>query len=272
MKTLKDHVILYDSDCPMCNLYTKAFVKTGMLDETGRDTYQCNLKGYPTVDPVRAVNEIALVHKATGKVEYGVKSIILILQNSFPMLKSILNSTSVFWIADKLYKFISYNRRLIVPSSSTRNSSFLSDPSFHVGYRIAYLVIAWLVTSLLLHLYSFRFDPLLAPTSFYREFLICAGQVFWQLGVIQVVNKRKGWDYVGNMMTISLAGALLLGFINSLGAIIGIEEAFFYIPAFALVVFLMFLEHIRRTRLLYLSWIMTASWVAYRLAVLLIIF
>ncbi len=35
MKTLHNHVIFYDADCPMCNLYTNAFVKTGMLDSNG---------------------------------------------------------------------------------------------------------------------------------------------------------------------------------------------------------------------------------------------
>lgn len=40
MRTLKDHVILYDEECPMCKLYTSAFVKSGMLEETGRTCYQ----------------------------------------------------------------------------------------------------------------------------------------------------------------------------------------------------------------------------------------
>jgi predicted DCC family thiol-disulfide oxidoreductase YuxK len=30
MKTLKDHVILYDAECPMCKVYTHAFTTTGM--------------------------------------------------------------------------------------------------------------------------------------------------------------------------------------------------------------------------------------------------
>ncbi len=40
MKTLKDHLILYDAECPMCKLYTGAIVKAGMLDISGRAPYQ----------------------------------------------------------------------------------------------------------------------------------------------------------------------------------------------------------------------------------------
>jgi predicted DCC family thiol-disulfide oxidoreductase YuxK len=40
MKTLKDHTLLYDATCPMCRLYTRAFVSSGMLDQEGRAPYQ----------------------------------------------------------------------------------------------------------------------------------------------------------------------------------------------------------------------------------------
>ena len=40
MKTLSNHVILYDSECPMCTIYTYAFTATGMLDTEGRAPYQ----------------------------------------------------------------------------------------------------------------------------------------------------------------------------------------------------------------------------------------
>lgn len=40
MKTLKNHLILFDAECPMCRVYTQVFVKTGMLDENGRAAYQ----------------------------------------------------------------------------------------------------------------------------------------------------------------------------------------------------------------------------------------
>jgi predicted DCC family thiol-disulfide oxidoreductase YuxK len=36
MKTLENHTLFYDKDCPMCNIYTARFIKTKMLDANGR--------------------------------------------------------------------------------------------------------------------------------------------------------------------------------------------------------------------------------------------
>jgi len=99
MKTLKDHTILYDEVCPMCNLYTGAFVKSGMLDKNGRHSYQqmpmefCN-----KVDREKAVNEIALVNKKTGKVYYGVESLFKIIGNSWPLFNPLFRFKPFAWI------------------------------------------------------------------------------------------------------------------------------------------------------------------------------
>src|SRR5215212_2803052 len=116
MKTLKNYTILYDEVCPMCNAYTNAFVKTGMLDKNGREPYQNMSCTYNTkIDKARAVNEIALINRETGEVEYGVKSLFLIIGNAFPYLKPLFRFQLFEWSMDKVYKFISYNRRVIMP-------------------------------------------------------------------------------------------------------------------------------------------------------------
>ncbi|SDH43580.1 hypothetical protein SAMN04487996_13726 [Dyadobacter soli] len=72
------------------------------------------------------------------------------------------------------------------------------------------------------------------------------------------------------MMTISLAGALALLPVAALCAWfnLGWQEGGF---GFLLVVFLMFLEHLRRCKLLEVGYLMTASWVLYRIAILFIL-
>jgi hypothetical protein len=88
MKTLAGYTILYDAECPMCNLYSKAFVKTGMLDNSGRVPYQqMPANVCPYVDRQRAVNEIALVNSQTGEVNYGIRSLFKVIGNSFPVLE-----------------------------------------------------------------------------------------------------------------------------------------------------------------------------------------
>ena len=69
MKTLQNHIILFDDECPMCQVYTKAFVKTGMLPENGRTSYQQIPESIcPLVDRQRAANEIAMVNTENGEV------------------------------------------------------------------------------------------------------------------------------------------------------------------------------------------------------------
>jgi len=60
MKTLKNHLILYDEECPMCAVYTQAFVKSGMLEPEGRASYQkLSFDFCSGIDPQRAVKENA---------------------------------------------------------------------------------------------------------------------------------------------------------------------------------------------------------------------
>ena len=39
MKTLSDHTLIYDNDCPLCVGYTNAFLKIKMLDKNGRKAF-----------------------------------------------------------------------------------------------------------------------------------------------------------------------------------------------------------------------------------------
>lgn len=270
MKTLNDHTIFYDAVCPMCNLYTNAFVKSGMLDKNGREPYQTMDPDFASqIDCNRAVNEIALMDKHTGKIYYGVASLFIIIGNAFPVFKPLFRCRPFAWMADKAYKFISYNRRVIMPSSEDVSLPH-QNPSFNLRYRLAYLIVTWFITALVLNSYSKLLIGLIPPSNFYREFLVCGGQIFWQLGIISLINKEKSWDYLGTMMTISFAGGLLLLPVIILSNLIT-ASPYVYAAYFMVVVSLMLLEHIRRAKLLKISWIISVSWVTYRTILLFII-
>jgi hypothetical protein len=72
------------------------------------------------------------------------------------------------------------------------------------------------------------------------------------------------------MMTISFAGALLLLPVLLLHQWFGSSSAY-YAGWFLIVAGLMLIEHIRRTKLLQLGWVLTITWVLYRLLILLLI-
>ncbi|HVW97128.1 MAG TPA: DCC1-like thiol-disulfide oxidoreductase family protein [Mucilaginibacter sp.] len=267
MKTLKNHLILFDGECPMCRAYTHAFVKTGMLDSDGRAAYQEELAHIcPVIDRQRAVNEIALINLSSGEVTYGVTSIFKILGNAWPLLAPILAFKPFLMLMRQVYAFISYNRRVIIPGSA-EESSFSYQPTFRIGYRITYLLFTWFLTGCILTMYAGLLNPLIPVGNPTREYLICGGQIIFQGCIISIFNNKKRWDYLGNMMTISFAGSLLL----LLPLLI---SQWFYLPPvfcagyFLGVAGLMALEHIRRSKLMKLGWIMTCTWVLYRLVLL----
>jgi hypothetical protein len=76
----------------------------------------------------------------------------------------------------------------------------------------------------------------------------------------------KRWDYLGNMMTISFAGALLLVPVILIHHLI--HWPLFSPLYFMVVAGLMFAEHIRRTKLLALGWLLTITWALYRIILL----
>jgi hypothetical protein len=266
MKTLKNHIILYDADCPMCTLYTKAFTKTGMLEDTGRAPYQ-EMTTCPYVDLKRAVNEIALVNTETGEVNYGIKSLFKVIGNSAPVFKPLFSFGPFVWLMSKVYAFVSYNRRVIVPSDSINHGL---QPTFKLTYRIVYLLFTWLVVGFILTRYANLLTQFVPLGNHYREYIICGGQILFQGIIISFYAPAKYWDYLGNMMTISLAGALALIPIEVIGHFVHLWPMV-YPVYFLLVAGLMLLEHIRRTKLLHMNWLLTSSWVVYRIIVLVII-
>ena len=120
MKTLQNHTLIYDNECPMCNIYSKGFIKSGMLDESGREAFtELSFKNKNLIDFNRAKNEIALVDHSKNKVIYGLDSLLLIIGNSFPTLEKIARIQPLYWFFKKLYSFVSYNRKQIRKKSIT---------------------------------------------------------------------------------------------------------------------------------------------------------
>ena len=270
MKTLNNHLILYDAHCPMCDLYTGVFVKTGLLPADGRAPYQQTaFNTCPNVDRQRAVNEIALINRETGEVTYGIKSLFRIAGNACPVLGPVFRFEPVVWLFSKFYAFISYNRRVIIPAAASHSDNDL-QPTFRMRYRIAYLLLTWFATGFILTNYTHLMIGIISKGNGLREYFICGGQIFFQGIVLLILYREKLWDYLGNMMTVSFAGALVL----AIG--MGIGHLTHFTPAVYLIFFLltagaMLFEHLRRCKLLGLSRAPSATWVFYRLIVLCLI-
>lgn len=94
--------------------------------------------------------------------------------------------------------------------------------------------------------------------------------MLFQGTVILFYRKDKIWEYLGNMMTISFAGALLLSPMLVVAYYFQMSTVLFMLY-FLVVAGLMLLEHLRRSKILNLGYTMSISWVLYRLIVLALI-
>lgn len=269
MKTLSHHVLIFDEDCPLCKAYTGAFIKTKLLDENGRQPYTQLNEETCLIDKDRARNEIALINTKTGHVIYGIDSLFKVISHRFTILAPLFGFAPFRWLMKKLYSFISYNRKVIIPSKASSESC---APSFNLKYRLAYIAFTWLLTSFILTKYSVLLIGVIPPTHFFREFLICGGQIIFQSCVLVIISKDKLITYLGNMMTISFAGGLVLLLVMAIERLLHWHNPPVYSVIFMTVAGLMFLEHFRRMRLLGIHLSASASWVIYRLLVLSIIF
>jgi predicted DCC family thiol-disulfide oxidoreductase YuxK len=271
MRTLKDHVIIYDDHCPLCHLYTGAFVKTGMLDPDGRQAYTClPPETAGLLDEERSCNEIPLVDLRTGTVVYGVDSLFKVLGHRFPALRPLFRLRPFQGLARTAYAFVSYNRKVVIPGQ-VFEAAGACTPTFHLPWRLSYLGVAWLVSAWVLTAYAARLGPLLPASSFGREFLVCGGQIAFQAGLVGLLRRERLVHYLGNLMTVSMAGSLLLVPALALGAAGLALPPLFYAAWFTAVVGLMGMEHVRRVKLLGIPAAATAGWVAYRLLVLAIL-
>lgn len=265
MKTLKNHTLIYDNECPMCNIYSKGFMKAGMLDENGREAFtELSLKNKNLIDFNRAKNEIALVDYNKNEVVYGLDSLLLIIGNSSPLLEKIARVQPLYWLFKKLYSFVSYNRKQIIPSKkdSTKEACV---PDFNLKYRLAYISFVVIFSGYILSIFSTKLRLDLTE-NFWREFIVCLGQIAWQTVFLKAYLKAKFWNYLGNMMTVLMIGTLLLIpvlFINL--------NPTFNITYFGIVVLIMFLEHLRRCKILKLNYLPTISWILFRMTALAII-
>lgn len=270
MKTLNNHTLLYDEDCPMCNLYTSGFIKANMLDKNGRKPFVMLTNEEQTyIDLDRAKNEIALVDTKNKTTLYGIDSLLKVIGNSFPWMEEIGNWKPVNYFLKKLYKFISYNRKVIVPSKTANESALQCIPTFNVKYRLLYILFATLFTAIVLFHYV-KIITLLPKGNFSREILLAVGQIGFQYVFIKKVSKQNQLNYVGNLVTVSVLGSLFLAPILILNQFVSIHE-YVVLGWFGLTVNLMILEHYRRVSILGLPKFLTLTWILYRIIALVVI-
>jgi hypothetical protein len=270
MKTLEHQTLLYDEDCPLCHVYTTGFIKSGMLDENGRKAFcQLSQEEQKFVNIKRAANEIALIDNKRKTVIYGIDSLLKVIGFSFPWMEKVGTAKPIHFILKKLYSFVSYNRKVIIPSKEKEESKLQCIPDFNIKYRLIFIGFAVMITTFALFKYS-DLISYLPKSSILREVVLAIGQIVFQSVFLLKFNKRTLINYAGNLMTVSLMGSILLMPILILHQFLNLSETM-VLGWFGTTVLIMFAEHIRRIKILNLPFYLTYTWVLYRIIALLVI-
>lgn len=231
MKTLENKALIYDSNCPLCCWYTDKFIQVGALEKSGRISFnELNETNVQMLDAYRSKHEIPLLDTQTGKVEYGIDGLTLILANMFPFFKNILLNETAKKIVRPLYSFISYNRRIIVPSKISGNPVIDCAPDFHFGWRVALIFLCMslyylLITAINVQLYVFDVNLFMIYPILHIVFVVFMTKDNWS---------EKLWNALGDFSFTNLSTSLLFVPLFLIDYFVPAIPAYFTIIIFAL--------------------------------------
>ena len=197
-------IILYDDTCPMCRWYTGAFVKHGFLSKEGRCSFSefTELELANKIDLERSRDEIPLIDSNGGATLYGIDSLGYLLGLRWAFIPSLLRLHPIRWFIVRLYKLISYNRRVIAAGKSVEKGIDCA-PHFNFFYRLLYIGLSLLVGGGLIASFSMvQLSEIELIAALIAMVLLIAPAFFY--------SKPEGITYAGLMSTVILMGGLTL--------------------------------------------------------------
>jgi hypothetical protein len=225
METLATKAIIYDSTCPMCNLYTRAFVKIGVLGKQGRVSFQeADASTMQLLDLNRARHEIPLVDTTSGEVLYGLDSLTLILSNIFPFTGRFITTAAFKNFFKPLYNFISYNRRVIA-GSPIESCGFNCGPDFNLGWRLRLIALGMCFTAASIY----AFAVLTGISNIWMLFAFVFAYFILLMAVNLTGNKtyEQKWDYLGHLATLGIIESTVFLFTALLAKATGLTGLLF---------------------------------------------
>jgi predicted DCC family thiol-disulfide oxidoreductase YuxK len=270
MKNTTQQILIYDKDCPLCCWYTQLFIRKGLLSESGRIPFNEAVNN-PNLqfDHQLSKNKIALVDFQSGSVTYGIDSLLAILGKRFGWMETIGKFPPINWLLTLLYSFISYNRKVIVPSRCATNCECVPERNYY--WRVAFIVFCGLIVNLATGLYfGTQLSAFFIGNPFYSDLLFFSAQLGFQFVAFKLLRQINFYDYAGQVSFVSLLGALLLLFFHyglQVLHTIGIQTAMLAPLCYGIVYMFMLYEHARRLRILQLSGWLSVSWVLFRFCI-----
>lgn len=248
MKT-NNKILLYDDYCPLCTWYSGLFVKFGLLNPDNRVAFsKADLSILTAIDIEKGKDEIPLFDPATHQTLYGIDALLEILGQKIPFIKQAGNLNPVKWFLRKLYKLISYNRKVIV-ARKCGPGTFDCSPVFNSFYRIAFMILFLTFNSLMLLPLN---DHVLNQLSFYHlssEQLQAGHLVFVGINCLLAafLGRRTAIEYLGQINMLAVISILLLTTLMLFTFIFSISEWIIIVCLATITVFII-KEYFRRMK------------------------
>src|SRR6185503_17536053 len=151
MSFMKNKILIYDDSCPLCTWYSGLFVKYGFLNADGRKPFSTlDDKLLSKIDFDKSRNEIPLLDTSTNKVLYGIDALLEILDQKIPLIKATGNLAPIKWLLTKLYKLISYNRKVIA-AKRCGHGDIDCSPGYNYLYRFIFMAVCVAFNTIMLY-------------------------------------------------------------------------------------------------------------------------
>src|SRR6185503_56259 len=240
-------ILLYDDYCPLCTWYSGLFVKFHLLKPGNRVAFsKADNSVLSAIDVEKGKDEIPLFDPLTHQTLYGIDSLLEILDQKIPFIKRVGNIRPVKWFLRKLYKLVSYNRKVIV-ARQCGPGSFDCSQAFNSFYRMVFLCLFLVFNSIMLFpLHEYVFSRL----SYYHlsyEQLQGGHLVFVGVNCVLALflNKRMAIDYLGQVNMLALVTILFLTLLLFVTAVLPVSEWVILLYLFLLTIFII-KEYFRR--------------------------
>ena len=209
---MKNRILVYDDNCPLCTWYSGLFVKYGFLDAKGRKPFSTlDDRLLSLIDFNKSRNEIPLLDITSNKVLYGIDALLEILDQKIPCIKRTGNLAPVKWLLKKLYKLISYNRKVIV-AKKCGHGNIDCSPDTNYFYRFIFLAICLSFNTLMLYPIQ---NNVFSKLSHYHLSFFELQVAHFALVIINCTlsfsfSRERGYEYLGQVNMLALSAILLL--------------------------------------------------------------
>jgi predicted DCC family thiol-disulfide oxidoreductase YuxK len=209
---MNNKILIYDDNCPFCSWYSGLFVKYGFLNAGGRIAFPTlDDRLLSRIDFDKSRNEIPLLDISTNKVLYGIDALLEILDQKIPGIKMIGNMKPIKWFLKKIYKLISYNRKVIVAKKCGPGNIDCS-PDTNYLYRFVFMAICLAFNTIMLHPIQ---NKVFSKLSYYHLDLLQFQAAHFVFVIINCTltfsfSKARGYEFLGQVNMLALSAILLL--------------------------------------------------------------